>query len=102
MHETYDARQPEWNLAVLLIEFFELYGHKFNYHNVGIRIQNGGSYVPKQQLCELSSNGTVPSYLYIEDPANTGQSLNSLLFTSFLYPCLCGNCLPYLYFDTDL
>ncbi|KAG0205645.1 hypothetical protein BGX28_002761 [Mortierella sp. GBA30] len=38
---------PEDNLGVLVIEFFELYGHCFNYHKVGIRVDDGGSYFVK-------------------------------------------------------
>ena len=39
------------NLGVLLIEFFELYGKKFNYNNVGIRLVGNGCYFNKQQVC---------------------------------------------------
>lgn len=42
-------RQPH-NLGVLLIEFFELYGRKFNYVKTAIRVKNGGSYVSKDEI----------------------------------------------------
>lgn len=58
-------------MAVLLIEFFELYGRHFNYHKVGIRIKDGGGYIQKGKLTSLH-NGTAPSFLYIEDPINPG------------------------------
>lgn len=48
-------RQPH-NLGVLLVEFFELYGRKFNYVKTAIRVKNGGSYVSKdemQKVCGL-------------------------------------------------
>ena len=38
------------NLGELLIEFFELYGRRFNYQNVGIHLYDGGGYFPKSQL----------------------------------------------------
>ena len=41
------------NLGVLLIEFFELYGKKFNYDNVGIRLVGSGSYFNKEKVCAM-------------------------------------------------
>lgn len=38
---------PEDNLGVLLIEFFELYGNCFNYANVGLSVTDGGAYFDK-------------------------------------------------------
>ncbi|KAI1288935.1 hypothetical protein EDD11_009529 [Mortierella claussenii] len=38
---------PEENLGVLLIEFFELYGICFNYAKVGLNVREGGSYFEK-------------------------------------------------------
>ena len=71
MHPRYDAHNPNANLAVLLIEFFELYGCNFNFHKVGIRILDGGSYIPKHKVTSLHK-GIAPSFLYIEDPINPG------------------------------
>lgn len=42
-------RQPH-NLGVLLIEFFELYGRKFNYVKTAIRVKSGGCYVSKDEM----------------------------------------------------
>ncbi|KAK1880630.1 Terminal nucleotidyltransferase 4A [Dissostichus eleginoides] len=45
LHPRIDARNPNENLGVLLIEFFELYGRHFNYSKTGIRNDVGrGSY----------------------------------------------------------
>jgi non-canonical poly(A) RNA polymerase PAPD5/7 len=42
--------EKEVNLGVLLIEFFELYGRKFNYLKTGIRIKGDGSYISKEEV----------------------------------------------------
>ncbi|KAF9916939.1 hypothetical protein BX616_002379 [Lobosporangium transversale] len=49
MHPQIQARKmnPEENLGVLLIEFFELYGQCFNYAQVGLSVREGGSYFEK-------------------------------------------------------
>lgn len=38
------------NLGELLLDFFELYGQKFDYENIGITIRNGGAYLPRKDL----------------------------------------------------
>ena len=43
---------PEHNLGEMLLEFFDLYGHKFDYHDVAIRLNPPG-YVPKVCSCLL-------------------------------------------------
>ncbi|KAF9199538.1 hypothetical protein BGZ49_010324 [Haplosporangium sp. Z 27] len=40
---------PEENLGVLLIEFFELYGLCFNYDKVGLTVTDGGNYFLKNK-----------------------------------------------------
>ncbi len=59
---------PEENLGVLLIEFFELYGKRFNYDEVGISLSDGGTYFSKQ------TRGWHADYkrniLSVEDPAD--------------------------------
>lgn len=70
LHSREDAHSDKSNLGVLLIEFFELYGRFFNYLKVGIRIKNGGSYVPKTEIQEQMESGYRPSVLCIEDPLN--------------------------------
>lgn len=63
------------NLGVLLIEFFELYGRNFNYLKTGIRIKDGGSYVPKEEIQKGMENGYRPSLLCIEDPLTPGNDI---------------------------
>lgn len=50
LHQRLDASQPNANLGVLLIEFFELYGRHFNYLKTGIRIKEGGAYISKDEV----------------------------------------------------
>ena len=57
---------PSKNLGVLVMEFFELYGCYFNYHEVGISIRNGGSYFSKARRGWQDPNR--PHLLSIEDP----------------------------------
>lgn len=56
------------NLGVFLIEFFELYGRKFNYMHTGIRIRDGGRYISKEEMQKDMIDGHRPSLLCIEDP----------------------------------
>lgn len=35
---------------MLLIEFLELYGRKFNYVKTGIRVKDGGTYISKEEV----------------------------------------------------
>lgn len=81
------------NLGVLLIEFLELYGRKFNYMQTGIRIRDGGSYINKEEMQRDMLDGHRPSLLCIEDPLqphnDIGRSsygvlqVSSLLFFCF-------------------
>lgn len=66
--------QPH-NLGVLLIEFFELYGRKFNYVKTAIRVKNGGSYVAKDEIQKEMNDGHRPSLLCIEDPLTPGNDI---------------------------
>lgn len=63
------------NLGVLLLEFFELYGRKFNYMKTGISIKNGGRYIPKEELQREMIDGHRPSLLCIEDPLTPGNDI---------------------------
>ncbi|XP_055911950.1 non-canonical poly(A) RNA polymerase protein Trf4-1-like [Eupeodes corollae] len=63
------------NLGVLLLEFFELYGRKFNYMKIGISIKNGGRYIPKEDLQREMVDGHRPSLLCIEDPLTAGNDI---------------------------
>lgn len=70
LHPRPEAVSPTANLGVLLIEFLELYGRHFNYLKTALRIRNGGSYVPKDEIQAHMSDGYRPSLLCIEDPLN--------------------------------
>lgn len=73
LHPRIDARNPNENLGVLLIEFFELYGRHFNYLKTAIRIKNGGAYITKEEIMRAMNNGySRPSMLCIEDPLLPG------------------------------
>jgi len=62
------------NLGVLVMEFFELYGCFFNYHEVGISIRNGGSYFNKAHRGWLDYG---KSYLLsIEDPGDPSNDVS--------------------------
>ncbi|KAF9904614.1 hypothetical protein EC991_002543 [Linnemannia zychae] len=58
MHPQIQANKinPEDNIGVLLIEFFELYGFCFNYSQVGLSVANGGSYFVKPQNTGFGGN----------------------------------------------
>ncbi|XP_041664921.1 terminal nucleotidyltransferase 4A isoform X1 [Cheilinus undulatus] len=75
LHPRIDARNPNENLGVLLIEFFELYGRHFNYLKTGIRIKNGGAYIAKEEIMKAMMNGYRPSMLCIEDPLLPGNDV---------------------------
>ncbi|KAM4538644.1 terminal nucleotidyltransferase 4A isoform 1-T1 [Odontesthes bonariensis] len=75
LHPRIDARNPNENLGMLLIEFFELYGRHFNYLKTAIRIRNGGSYVSKDEIMKTMTNGYRPSMLCIEDPLLPGNDV---------------------------
>eukprot|EP00117_Sycon_ciliatum_P010207 scpid38899/ scgid2267/ PAP-associated domain-containing protein 5; Terminal uridylyltransferase 3; Topoisomerase-related function protein 4-2 len=68
-----DSQNP--NLAVLLIEFFELYGRNFSYDTVAIRIANGGSYFDKVTLSDNHPLAN-PSFLTIEDPLDETNDIS--------------------------
>lgn len=77
------------NLGVLLIEFFELYGRKFNYMKTGISIKNDGRYIPKEELQREMVDGHRPSLLCIEDPLTPGNDIGRSSygeFKNFKYP----------------
>ena len=73
LHARIDPSSPDTNLGVLLIEFFELYGRHFNYLRTGIRVKNGGEYLPKDVIQRGMENGHRPSLLCIEDPLIPGR-----------------------------
>jgi non-canonical poly(A) RNA polymerase PAPD5/7 len=59
------------NLGVLLMEFFELYGIRFNTQEVGISVRDGGSYYSKRQRGWFDYGKSAS--LSIEDPANPSE-----------------------------
>lgn len=69
---------PDENLGVMLIEFFELYGLCFNYNQVGISVVRGGSYITRQN----SNNSPRALSLMTIDPNNptnnTGKSASKI------------------------
>lgn len=75
---------PEKNLGVLVVEFFELYGNRFNYDNVGISLREGGTYFNKRERgwnVDYKKN-----LLSIEDPADPCEFVSFIRFgfTTFL------------------
>ncbi|XP_064876444.1 terminal nucleotidyltransferase 4A isoform X3 [Oncorhynchus nerka] len=75
LHPRIDASNPNINLGILLIEFFELYGRHFNYLKTGIRVKNGGAYMAKEDMMKVMTNGYRPSMLCIEDPLMPGNDV---------------------------
>ncbi|KAJ9587332.1 hypothetical protein L9F63_019159 [Diploptera punctata] len=75
LHPRQNAFCPGANLGVLLIEFFELYGRKFNYMKTGIRVKNGGTYISKEEVLRDMVDGHRPSLLCIEDPLTPGNDI---------------------------
>ncbi|XP_069676096.1 terminal nucleotidyltransferase 4B-like isoform X2 [Periplaneta americana] len=75
LHPRQNAFCPGANLGVLLIEFFELYGRKFNYMKTGIRVKNGGTYISKEEVLRDMIDGHRPSLLCIEDPLTPGNDI---------------------------
>lgn len=71
---------PKDNIAVLLLDFFELYGRNFNYENVGISILNK-CYFDKEERGWQNDRRT--SQLSIEDPQDQD---NDICKSSFCFP----------------
>ena len=59
---------PERNLGVLVMEFFELYGSHFNYDEVGISLRDGGTYFNRRQRGWHGEHKK--NMISIEDPAD--------------------------------
>ncbi|KAK3832767.1 MAG: hypothetical protein J3R72DRAFT_372738 [Linnemannia gamsii] len=72
MHPQIQANKinPEDNIGVLLIEFFELYGFCFNYGQVGLSVANGGSYFIKPPNAGFNSRELLLSSIDPNDPTN--------------------------------
>lgn len=67
---------PEKNLGVLVMEFFELYGCYFNYDEVGISVRDGGTYFSKRMRGWYDP--TRRSALSIEDPVDPSTYMRSV------------------------
>ncbi|KIJ58324.1 hypothetical protein HYDPIDRAFT_102916 [Hydnomerulius pinastri MD-312] len=66
--------EPEKNLGVLVMEFFEFYGCYFNYEEVGISVRHGGTYYSKRQRGWYDS---VKNHLLsIEDPTDPSNDIS--------------------------
>ena len=61
------------NLGELLIEFFELYGGRFNYLKTGICVLNGGRYISKEEI-------QTQDFLYIVDPVRSTENAGKNCF----------------------
>ncbi|XP_034947287.1 terminal nucleotidyltransferase 4B-like isoform X2 [Chelonus insularis] len=75
LHPRQNAHCGNPNLGVLLIEFLELYGRKFNYVKTGIRVKEGGTYISKEEVQRDMIDGHRPSLLCIEDPLTPGNDI---------------------------
>ncbi|KAJ8668160.1 hypothetical protein QAD02_009823 [Eretmocerus hayati] len=75
LHPRANVNDPSVNLGVLLIEFLELYGRKFNYVKTGIRVKGGGTYISKEEVQREMIDGHRPSLLCIEDPLTPGNDI---------------------------
>ena len=69
LHPRNAAHDPNANLGVLLIEFFELFGRNFNYLKTAITVLDGGSYFSKEDVPDHEN-----ALLYIVDPTNPKEN----------------------------
>jgi len=65
------------NLGILLMEFLDLYGNKFNYADVGISLRHGGRYIRKPGKW---INPNRPGMLCVENPEDPDADLGSSSF----------------------
>lgn len=84
LHPRQNVSNYNFNLGVFLLEFFELYGRKFNYMKTGISIKNGGRYIPKEELQREMVDGHRPSLLCIEDPLTPGNDIGRSSYGKFI------------------
>lgn len=73
-HPTYKPNEDA-NLGSLLLEFFELYGHKFDYENTAITIRNGGAYLLRNMMACSEQQ-----LFCIEDAVNPGLNACSVSY----------------------
>ncbi|CAG8689779.1 995_t:CDS:2, partial [Ambispora leptoticha] len=65
------------NLGVLLIEFFDLYGNKFNYQDLAVCVKSNGNYLYKAETLISTKR---PDTLVIIDPCNHTNNVASATF----------------------
>lgn len=77
------AKEKDVNLGTLLLDYLELYGQKFDYENVGIRIASGRSeYIPRSELpCGLV-NGRKPMFCIVDEVTPTDNALGPVIRSS--------------------
>ncbi|KAI3640449.1 hypothetical protein MIR68_001327 [Amoeboaphelidium protococcarum] len=67
------------NLNVLLLEFFDLYGRRFNYDDVGISLLDGGCYF-KKEFSHRLFEAKKQFQLTIEDPEDVSNNITKGTF----------------------
>jgi len=82
-------RAPQ-NLGSLLLEFFELYGKKWNYHVVGLSVRNGGSYFHKRARGWFDN--ARPSLLAIENPEDPSMDVGKNSYMSLRIKTVFEHC----------
>lgn len=65
-HRRSDARSHKANLAILLLEFFELYGIHFRYETTAIKVRGSGAYVPKQSVIYSQPKRSLTAWVWPE------------------------------------
>ncbi|KAL7275436.1 hypothetical protein RUND412_001624 [Rhizina undulata] len=79
---------PSLHLGLMLLEFLELYGKKFNTHSVGIRVDDHPGYFPKEDVFPQMGGdrgGHQRDLLCIQDPNNYENDISK---SSFLIPLI--------------
>ncbi|KAK0554579.1 hypothetical protein OC846_002055 [Tilletia horrida] len=76
MHPRVQRREidPAGNLGVLLLEYFELYGKRFAYEELGVSVRGNGSYFNKAMRGWLDARN--PGKLSLEDPLDTTNDVS--------------------------
>jgi len=83
LHPRVEAKSPNANLGVLLLEFFQFFGQLFNYNCVALKIRDGGSYAVKSELMKNMDNNYRPSLLCIEDPLDPKNNVSKNSYAVF-------------------
>ncbi|KAL7267618.1 hypothetical protein RUND412_009781 [Rhizina undulata] len=79
---------PSLHLGLILLQFLELYGKKFNIRSVGIRVDDRPGYFPKKHVFpQMGDNpsGHQMDLLCIQDPNNHENNISK---SSFLIPLI--------------